>query len=132
MTNTPTSPDDKRLNSKEFETEGDKLRMDMDEAKRKAELERVPRSGSGADLEHHRRVAGQRRRYLGSVGEQEGWQSLSPKLIEAVKTLIAAKHVEEPKGAEPFKGKVHPFIETDDVNSKKKKPMSDKGNTDGK
>lgn len=123
-------PDDPKLDDKEFESENDKLRMAANEAKKKMQTEFVPRSGSGKGLHYHRRAANQRYRYIDStVGEQQGWKSLSKSLVETAKQLLSAKHVEEPKGAPPLKtkGDNHPHIEISQP--KKKAPKGE--NTDG-
>lgn len=126
----PVIQADPELDKVEFETEGDKLRMDVEVAKKKGQFERVPRFGSGEDLEHHRRVTAQRRRFLGSVGEEQGWQALPKGLIEDAKALLSAsKVVEKPKVAAPFTGKVHPHVQ---VNGDKKMKTSKNGDKDGK
>lgn len=119
--NTVDVKTDPEVDQKTFENSSDKLRMDYDVSRNKARYERIPRSGQGADVEHHRRAAGLRRRFVEGVNtEQDGWKSIPKSLIETVKQVMKKTiPVPEPEdGFEGLKGK-HPLI---DVGNKPKNP----------
>lgn len=98
-------PDEPETKGKEFESEADRLRMDAAIAKEKSAEERVPRSGQGKEVEHHRRVAGMRYRFREEV-EPKGWKDLPKDLIEAAKKVMensceVQAPVVKPGGAKP-------------------------------
>lgn len=112
-----------------FETQQDKARMDYDVAREKARFERIPRSGGGDSVEHHRRAVGLRRRFVEGVNsETDGWKALPKGLIEAAKQVMKkSSTIPVPKQSEEgfesqVKGNKHPHIIFANEPNKKKVP----------